>query len=131
MGEQGIISAEHPHVQKGISMRVLSWIWILVQIGIVIYGLLVIGYLLARVVVGEQWDAVAFANNFVPWIAAVGLSLSLIALLSRHRWVLIALQMPGIVAFLVLYGELFLPRGSTARQAGGPELTVATYNTLG
>jgi hypothetical protein len=39
--------------------------------------------------------------------------------------------MPGMVVFLVLYGELFLPGGSTAQQAGGPELTVATYNTLG
>jgi hypothetical protein len=131
MGQQGIVHAEHAHDQEGISMRVLMWVWILIQIGIVIQGLLVIGYLLARLVVGERWDIVAFANNFVPWIAAVGLSLSVIALLSRYRWALIALQMPGIVVFLVLYGELFLPGGSTAQQAGGPELTVATYNTLG
>jgi hypothetical protein len=131
MGEQGIVSSDHSDIQKGISMRVLLLVWVLVQIGMVIYGLLVIGYFLARLVVGEQWDAIAFANNFVPWIAAVGLSLSLIALLSRHRWVLIALQMPGIVSFLVLYGGLLLPRGSTARQAGGPELAVATYNTFG
>jgi hypothetical protein len=131
MGQQGIVHAEHAHDQEGISMHVLMWVWILIQIGIVIQSLLVIGYLLARLVVGERWDIVAFANNFVPWIAAVGLSLSVIALLSRYRWALIALQMPGIVVFLVLYGELFLPGGSTAQQAGGPELTVATYNTLG
>jgi hypothetical protein len=131
MGQQGIVHAEHAHDQEGISMHVLMWVWILIQIGIVIQSLLVIGYLLARLVVGERWDIIAFANNFVPWIAAVGLSLSVIALLSRYRWALIALQMPGIVVFLVLYGELFLPGGSTAQQAGGPELTVATYNTLG
>jgi hypothetical protein len=131
MGEQEIIGSAHTLVQESISKRVLLWVWTLLQIGIVIYGLLVIGYLLTRLVVGEQWDIVAFANNFVPWIAAVGLALSLIALLSRHRWVLIALQMPGIIAFLVLYGELFLPRGSTPHQAAGPKLTVATYNTFG
>jgi hypothetical protein len=69
MGEQGIVSSDHSDIQKGISMRVLLLVWVLVQI--------------------------------------------------------------GIVSFLVLYGGLLLPRGSTARQAGGPELAVATYNTFG
>jgi hypothetical protein len=58
MGQQGIVHAEHAHDQEGISMHVLMWVWILIQIGIVIQSLLVIGYLLARLVVGERWDIV-------------------------------------------------------------------------
>jgi hypothetical protein len=131
MSEQEITSSADTRVQKSTPERVYMWVWILVQAGIAINGLLVIGYLLARVVVGERWKAVAFTNNFVPWMAAVGLLLSLIALFSRYRWGLIALQLPSIIAFLVLYGGLFLPKGSTAQQAGGPELTVATYNAFG
>jgi hypothetical protein len=130
MSEQEITSSADTRVQKSTPERVYMWIWILVQAGIAINGLLVIGYLLARVVVGERWNVVAFTNNFVPWIAVVGLLLSLIALFSRYRWVLIALQLPSIIAFLVLYGALFLPKGSTAQRAGGPKLTVATYNAF-
>jgi sugar phosphate permease len=100
-------------------------------VGIALYGLLVIGYFLARLVVGERWNLVAFANNFVPWIVAGGVFLCLMALFSRHRWVLIAFQVPGIVAFLVLFGALFLPKGSAEEHADGPELTVATYNGFG
>jgi hypothetical protein len=131
MSEQEIASSEDTRVQKSHLERVYMWVWILVQAGIAINGLLVIGYLLARVVVGERWKVVAFTNNFVPWIAVVGLILSLIALFSRYRWVLIALQLPSIIACLVLYGALFLPKGSTVQQAGRPELTVATYNAFG
>jgi hypothetical protein len=109
----------------------LGGVWLVVQVGIVLYGLLVIGYLFARLTVGERWNIVAFANNFVPWMAALGLALGLIALFSRYRWLLIAMQLPGIVMFLVLYGDLLVPEASQAQHGNGPELTVATYNIFG
>ena len=109
----------------------LSVLWLLIQAGIALYGLLIIGYLLARLAVGERWNIVAFANNFMPWMAGLGLALGLIALFSQHRWLLIAVQIPGIVTFLVLDGALLLPNTSQARHGNGPELTVATYNIFG
>jgi hypothetical protein len=130
MDDQPIGGSKRRHVWQSVGIF-LSMIWLLIQAGIALYGLLIIGYLLARLVVGERWKIVAFANNFVPWMAGLGLALGLIALFSQHRWLLIAVQIPGIVTFLVLNGDLLLPNTSQAQHGNGPELTVATYNILG
>ncbi|MBN2305515.1 MAG: endonuclease/exonuclease/phosphatase family protein [Anaerolineae bacterium] len=114
----------------GFGKRMVFAVWTLVQAGMVLYGLGISGYLLARVTVGERWNVIAFANNFVPWWALGCLVLAGIGLISRRRWVLIAVQLPGLIAFVVLYGGLLLPRGSAASAGDGPRLTVATYNTL-
>lgn len=103
-------------------------VWDVLQAGIILYGMGVSGYLLARVLVGERWRFVAFTNNFLPWIAGVGLALAVIGLLSRYRWLLAGLQVPGVVAFIVLYGGLLLPARSNAQPHNGPQITVATYN---
>lgn len=102
--------------------------WNLAQAMILLYGLGIMGYLAARFVVGERWSAVAFADNFIPWWALGGLVLGGIAMFSRFRWPLIALQLPGVVVFVVLYGPLLLPHQPP--HADGPRLTAATYNTL-
>jgi hypothetical protein len=130
MDDQPMVGTESRDTRHSISLF-LSILWRLIQAGIVLYGLLVIGYLLARLTVGERWNIVAFGNNFVPWMAGLGLVLGLIALFSQHRWLLIAIQIPGVVTFLVLYGDLLLPHASQAQPANGPELTVATYNIFG
>jgi vancomycin resistance protein VanJ len=109
-------------------LHAILFVWQLAQIGIALYGMLVIAYLLARAGVGERWTWVAFANNFVPWLALGNLLLVGIALFSRRRVWLIALQVPGIAAFLLLYGELYLPHDSIAQAGTGSELSVATYN---
>jgi hypothetical protein len=74
---------------------------------------------------------VVFANNFVPWMAVLGLVLGLLSLFSRYRWLLIAMQLPGIVTFLALYGDLLLPHTTQAHHGNRSELTVATYNIFG
>ena len=128
--DQPIGGSERRDAWQSVSIF-LRMLWLLIQAGIALYGLLIIGYLLARLAVGERWKIIAFANNFLPWMAGLGLVLGLIALFSQHRWLLIAVQIPGIVTFLVLNGDLLLPNTSQAQHGNGPELTVATYNIFG
>jgi vancomycin resistance protein VanJ len=104
--------------------------WNLAQAGILLYGLAVTGFLLARMTVGERWNWVAYANNFVPWLALGNAILIGIALISGRRWLLIACQVPGLIAFLILYGELLLPRNTPAEATTHAPITVATYNIL-
>jgi vancomycin resistance protein VanJ len=109
--------------------RVSLWrtLWWIIQIGIAVYGLAGTGYLLARYEVGERQPWIAFANNLMPWWSFVSMALAGIALFSRRR-ILIALQMPMIVAFVVLYGDLFDPRSPSVQTGQGQLLTVATFN---
>jgi endonuclease/exonuclease/phosphatase (EEP) superfamily protein YafD len=102
----------------------------LIQTCILVYGLSITGYLLARFAAGERWRWIAFANNFVPWWALGNIAAGGIALLSRRRVGLIAAQMPGIAAFLVLYGDLLLPADTPAEATHTPPITAATYNII-
>ena len=105
--------------------------WAVPQAGIAVYGLLTIAYLLARLMIGERWRAVAWANNFVPWLALAALVMAVLALFSRWRWLLIALQLPILVAFGVWYGGLLLPRDPIPAEPGALPLRVAAYNMHG
>jgi vancomycin resistance protein VanJ len=105
-------------------------IWKLILAASLVYGLAVSSYLLARVVIGERWSWIAFANNFVPWWALGNAILIVIVLFSRERWLLVACQVPGIIAFAILYGELLLPRDHPVEAANGAPITAATYNIL-
>lgn len=108
---------------------VLRYGWFLVQIAIVLYGLAMFVYIVARITVGENWNLIAFANAFLPWLAWCGMGLALLALLSRYRGLLIAVQMPIIFTFLILYSDVLLPRNK-AKPVTGPHFTAATYNIL-
>jgi vancomycin resistance protein VanJ len=109
--------------------RVFLWRtpWWIIQIGIALYGLVGTGYLLARSEVGERQPWIAFANNFMPWLSFVSMVLAGIALFSQRR-ILAALQVPMIVAFVVLYGDLFDPPPPSVQTGHGQSLTVATFN---
>jgi vancomycin resistance protein VanJ len=109
---------------------ILRAIWTLVLAASLLYGLAITGYLLARIVVGERWNWVALANNFVPWWALGNAILIVIVLFSRERWLLVACQLPGIVAFIILYGDLLLPQDHPVEASSGTPLTAATYNIL-
>jgi endonuclease/exonuclease/phosphatase (EEP) superfamily protein YafD len=95
-----------------------------------IYGLLLTAYLLARVLIGEQWSLIAAVNNLLPWWAAGGAIISGAALFSHWRWRLIGAQVPILAAFALLYGDLYWPRGPVDVPEGIP-ITAATYNVLG
>jgi len=107
---------------------VLSAAWNLILAAILLYGIGVSGYWAARLIVGERWDWIAFANNFVPWWALGGLIAGTVASVSRWRWGLIALQIPGIIGFLIGYAPLLLPPSTPAAASDAPALGVATYN---
>lgn len=104
--------------------------WNLTLAAIMLYGMVMIGYLVARIAIGERWNVVAFANNFVPWWALAGLIACVIALFSRRRWWLVALQVPILIAFVALFGGLFWPRDEVAQANNGFTFTAATYNIL-
>ena len=101
---------------------------IVMELPIALYGLCMCAYLLARVTIGEESHAIAFANNLVPWWALGGLGCVALALFMRHRWLLVALQLPILAAFAVLYGHQFCPHSYAHEVPGGHELTVITFN---
>lgn len=119
-----------PEQSHPLGIRLLVAAWHILQAAILLYGLAVTGYLIARLAVGERWDTVAYANNFIPWWALGGAILTGIGLLSSRRWLLVAVQLPGILAFGLLYGDRWLPNGSTTAPAAEPDLTAATYNII-
>jgi vancomycin resistance protein VanJ len=112
------------------ALAIARVIWKLILAASLVYGLAVSGYLLARVVIGERWNWIAFANNFVPWWALGNAILIVIVLFSRERWLLVACQLPGIVAFVILYGDLLMPRDQAVEASSGTPLSAATYNII-
>ncbi|MBN1680905.1 MAG: endonuclease/exonuclease/phosphatase family protein [Anaerolineae bacterium] len=104
--------------------------WNLVLAGGLVYGLAMLCFLAARLTIGERWGPVAMANNFVPWWALGAGVFGVVSVFSRRRWLLVPVQAPIIIVFLVLYGDLLLPHKSAAGANGGRPLTVATYNIL-
>ncbi|MBI5961646.1 MAG: endonuclease/exonuclease/phosphatase family protein [Chloroflexi bacterium] len=116
------------HSSRVIVVRGTGIVWRLVLIGIFSYGCMTSLYLLARLIIGEQWHWVAFANNLVPWWALGALISGGVAIFSRRRWVLIVPQMPMLCAFIMLYGPMYWPERTSAGGHDGIELSAATYN---
>lgn len=105
--------------------------WIVLQGLIILYALWVIGYLIGRqVMAGDDRGLVAVSHNLAPWFGPVGLVLLVAALFSRWRWGLIGLLAPGLIAFAVLYGDLFLPSPTVSAPPGSRVLHVASFNIL-
>ncbi|HVO68624.1 MAG TPA: endonuclease/exonuclease/phosphatase family protein [Aggregatilineaceae bacterium] len=115
-------------IWAGAFCPLLSAAWTLIQAGILLYGLALSGYLLARLAVGGRWRWVALADNFVPWWTLGGLAAAGIALFSRQRWLLILPQLPILITFLVRYGAMLLPRTTRAPAGRSRVLAVTTYN---
>ncbi len=115
--------------RQSLRIRLLLTGWRGIKAGILLFGLAVTSFLIARLTVGERWDTVAYANNFIPWWALGGLIAALISLGSRRRGLLIALQLSGMLAFAALYGAQLLP---TDRDPAPPTaFTAMTYNIHG
>lgn len=121
--------AETESRRPALSIRLLRAGWGFIEAGILLFGLAVTSFLIARLTVGERWDTVAYANNFIPWWALGGLIAALIALGSRRRGLLIALQLPGMCAFVLLYGAQLLP--ADRNPAPPTAFTAMTYNIIG
>lgn len=110
----------------------LSWRqWILARLVTLswVYGTLLAALLFIRFVLGDfTWWAFALNAMLVYAFLPVPV-IFVIALLTRRRdvWAVFAV---GALIWLVMWGWLFLPRVPAA-QAGGPTLSVMSYNLLG
>jgi vancomycin resistance protein VanJ len=110
--------------------RLLLVTWNLIQVGILLYGLIIAGFLIGRNVIGERWDSIAYANNFIPWWALGSVILVGIALFSSRRWLLISVQIPAILAFALLYGDQWLATNNTPDPLPDSAIRVATFNVI-
>lgn len=119
--------ARAPWLSEG--RRLLRAAWHILQVSILLYGVGLSAYVAIFAALGERWPWVAFANNFLPWWALGAALAALIALFTRWRWPLMAVQVPVLIAFGVLYGDLLLPTGNAAAP-GGPTFSAATYNII-
>lgn len=90
------------------------------------YGASVTIFLVARVLVGERWQIIALFNSGAHLLLLPSILLLPLAVLLR-RVATIALVTPPLVAFLLSYAVMFMPRNVPTVAAGEP-LAVLTYN---
>jgi endonuclease/exonuclease/phosphatase family metal-dependent hydrolase len=88
------------------------------------YGLSVVGFLLLRWLVGDEWGLVALFNSFAHLLFLPALILLPLILVSRRR-LSIGLLIPAALAFILAYGAAFVPRTA---QAAPHTLRILTYN---
>lgn len=94
------------------------------------YGLLVSGYLLLYFTVGESFLPISLLNNGAHFIIILCIPAFLLALLApRYRLLWVLYTLPGIIAFVIWYGEYFLPKADVSVNEEGIYLDVVTYNT--
>ncbi len=89
------------------------------------YGLSVTGFLLLRWLVGDESEFIALFNSFAHLLFFPALLLFPLALLTRRR-VTILLLVPALVAFILPYGPMLVPRAVQA--APSDTLRILTYN---
>lgn len=87
------------------------------------YGFSVTAFLLLRWLIGESWGLIAFFNSIAHLLFLPAVILLPMALLLRRRESVL-LVLPALLAFVIGYAEVFVPR--TAQAAGS--LHILTYN---
>lgn len=102
-----------------------AWVNVLNALGL-LYGLVIIGYIAARVLIGEQWVLVEVANSLMPPILFPAVLFLLFALLTR-RWKILPVYLPALLLFIILYAPFFAPSSVEAADETDP-LRVLTFN---
>ena len=94
-----------------------------------IYGMMTMLVLLAQAVIGERWNIVAFFNTFaqIMWLPA--LFLLPLALLLRSGRTFVFL-LPAALAFIVTFGDHFMPHATIAPTEDQTVFTFMTFNLL-
>ncbi len=97
-----------------------------------VYAALMVAWLVARWISGDQVWVVAVLNSFPALLFLPAPLMLVLAALSRRRWVWAAALVP-VVLWAGLFGWRFLPRvagvhGSDLAQAGGDRLRVMAFN---
>lgn len=134
-----MLSVEHPpetsdssgdsqFINLRSSRRIPLIIWRRIQQLILWYGVSASIYVLLRSTVGGSWNIVALFNNVIPWCAAGGIFWGVIALFSKRRWLLMSLQIPPIILFIVIYSSFLQEQEAITAPENGTPLTVSTYN---
>jgi vancomycin resistance protein VanJ len=90
------------------------------------YGLNVILFLLARIIIGEYWIVIAFFNTIAHLLWLPDFILLPIMLLMR-RWFIAALLVPSIVMFVWVYGQQLIPN-TVETPPNATILKVLTHN---
>ena len=93
-----------------------------------LYVLLLVGYLLLRLIVRDQWAWLAFLHTFTVWYFAPLMVLLPLALLLRDRATFLRL-LPFAVISLLWYGPYWLPKAASAIEDAAT-VRVATFNIL-
>lgn len=92
------------------------------------YGLSVTLFLVVRWLIGESWGLIALFNSIAHLLFLPSIILLPLALLLRRR-ATVLLVIPALLAFLLGYGAVFMPR--TVKAAPKTEsLRILTYNLL-
>ncbi|MDZ4763806.1 MAG: endonuclease/exonuclease/phosphatase family protein [Chloroflexota bacterium] len=91
-----------------------------------LYALLIIAYLILRVLSGDRWQPVNVFTSLMPMPILPAIALCLIFLILR-RWRTTLLLTPGVLAFLILYGGLFIGNAASIQDAA-PRLRLMSYN---
>ncbi len=91
------------------------------------YAILLALFLLAKLLVGEQWEIVAFVDSFLVLLLLPTLMLFPVAL-ARRRWSIALILLPAVLFFLISYGIFFLPRPASAATPPGLQIKILTYN---
>jgi endonuclease/exonuclease/phosphatase (EEP) superfamily protein YafD len=92
-----------------------------------LYGAAIIVYLGARLAAGDRWWPVALASTFLQWWLLPAFALVPL-LLVRRRWRRAVPPVVGGLAWLWLFGGLFLPGPSANCDGGCLTLRVLSYN---
>jgi vancomycin resistance protein VanJ len=94
-----------------------------------VYGMMTVLVLLAQGLIGERWNLVAFFNTFAQILWLPALCLIPLALLLRSRRTL-ALLLPAALAFIITFGDHFLPHAPLVPTADQTTFTLMTFNLL-
>jgi endonuclease/exonuclease/phosphatase (EEP) superfamily protein YafD len=93
---------------------------------VVLYGLVTIGFLVVRLIVGERWQIISIFNTGLYLALFLALILLPLMLLMR-QWRLAWLVAPAFIVLIVHYAPFYLPRPVTV-PPDARRLRLLTYN---
>lgn len=97
--------------------------------GFLLWGAFINSYLTAHLVCVDCVAPLALVNHAAHYLTLLAVVILVLALIFRCPRAVLLWLLPGVLAFGVWYGELFLPQ--PAPEVEGIEITAATYNVLG
>ncbi len=91
------------------------------------YGLNLILYAIALILIGERWLVIEFLNTFahILWLPTV--ILIPICLVMRE-WRLTTMMLPGLIGFVFVWGDMFIPNTETIPGEDDIPFRVLSYN---